>query len=91
MSDFRYFLAFVDNYSKMSWMYLLKERTQVLIVIKDFINYKNSVFYYYSCLRADNALEYTQKEVSHFCASHVILTRLIVHTLHNRMRLLKES
>jgi len=31
--DFRYFLIFVDNFSRMTWLYLLKERSEVMFKI----------------------------------------------------------
>ena len=50
------------------------KRAQVSIVIKVFIN---EIKIYFSTtvrlFRTNNALEYTKKEVSHFCASQVIL------------------
>ena len=74
MSDFRYFLVFVDDYSQMSWVYLLKDRTQVSNVIKNFINkIKTQFSTSMRVLRIDNALEYTQNKISHFCAFHGIL------------------
>ena len=38
MSGLRYFLVFVDDYSIIYWVYLLKNRTQVPNIIKSFIN-----------------------------------------------------
>ena len=35
---FRYFLIFVDNFSRMTWLYLLKERSEVSGVIELFHN-----------------------------------------------------
>ena len=57
-------------------LYLLKERTHVLTVIKDFINEVKIQFFIIRVLRTDNVPEYTQKN-SHFCASHGILHQII--------------
>ena len=35
---FRYFLSFVDDFSRVTWLYLLKERSKVPIVIQSFFN-----------------------------------------------------
>jgi len=55
--------------------YLLKDRTQVFDVIKNFINEIETQFSTTAhVLHTDNALdEYTENGVSRFCASHDIL------------------
>jgi len=63
--DFRYFLIFVDDFSRMTWLYLLKERSEVSGVIELFHNeiktqYSTSI----RVLRTDNALEYMKNDVS---------------------------
>ena len=71
MSGFQYFLAFVDDYFRISWVYLLKERTRFsIIVIKDFISEIKAQFS--NTIRVLRTHKYTQKN-SHFCASHNIL------------------
>jgi len=45
---FGIFLVSVDDHSRMSWVYLLKDKTQVLDVIKTFINEIKPNFYYCS-------------------------------------------
>ena len=35
---FRYFIVFIDDFSKMTWVYLLKSRTQVVDVVKKKFN-----------------------------------------------------
>jgi hypothetical protein len=35
---FRYFISFVDDHSRMTWIYLLKERLEVPFVLKSFYN-----------------------------------------------------
>jgi len=38
IKDFRYFLLFIDDFSRMTWLYLLKERLEISIVIELFFN-----------------------------------------------------
>ena len=38
IKGFRYFLLFVDDFSRMTWLYLLKERSEVSSVIESFFN-----------------------------------------------------
>ena len=74
---FCYFLIFVDGFSRISQVYLLKDRTQVLDVIKKFINeIKNQFSTIVRVLCTDNVLEYTQNDVSRFCTSHDILHQI---------------
>jgi len=40
-------LLFVDDFSRMTWLYLLKERSEVSSIIESFFNeIKKSVFYF---------------------------------------------
>ena len=68
VAGFRYFIVFVDDYSKMTWVYMLKDRTQVLDVLKIFYNkIKTQFFTSIHVLRTDNALEFLRYDVSQFC------------------------
>jgi len=82
----------VYDYFRMSWLYLLKERTQVPIVIKYFLNeIKIQFSTTIHVLHTDNTLEYTKKKVSHFYASHGILHHTTyLHTSHQN-GVLKEN
>ena len=63
---FSVFEVFIDDFSRMSWVYLLKNRTHVSDVIKKFITEIKIKLYTIRVLRTDNVLEFTQKEVSRF-------------------------
>ena len=59
---FSYFLIFVDNFSRMTWLYLLKERFEVFGVIELFHNeIKTQISTFILMLRTDNALEFMKK------------------------------
>jgi len=65
IKGFRYFLLFVNDFSRMTWLYLLKERSEVFSIIETFFNeIKNYFFTSVSVLRTDNALEFVKKDVS---------------------------
>ena len=38
IKHFRYFLLFIDDFSRMTWLYLFKERLEVSNVIEFFFN-----------------------------------------------------
>ena len=71
IKGFRYFLFFVDDFSRMTWLYLLKERSEVSSVIKLLFK-KNQFSTSIRVLRTDNALEYIKKDVSYFCFKNEI-------------------
>ncbi|KAK4390000.1 Retrovirus-related Pol polyprotein from transposon TNT 1-94 [Sesamum angolense] len=74
INGFRYFITFVDDYSRMTWVYLLKDRSQVPTIITSFYNeIKTQFSVNIRILRTDNALEFVQKTVSDFCDSNGIL------------------
>ena len=58
VSGFHYYVVFVD-FSRVSWVYLLKNRTHVLDIIKKFFKEIKIQFPASTCLfRTDNTLEY---------------------------------
>ncbi|XP_020258205.1 uncharacterized protein LOC109834580 [Asparagus officinalis] len=74
VQGFRYFIIFVDDFSRMTWLYLLKERSEVSHVIELFYNeIKTQFSTSVRILRTDNALEYMKSDVSKFCALNGII------------------
>ena len=71
---FRYYIVFVDDYSHVSWVYLLKDRFHVPEVIKKFFNEIKTRFSTSPKLfRTDNTLEFVQNNIVVFCCSLGIL------------------
>lgn len=74
MSGKIYFIIFVDDHSKMNWLYLLKDRSCVLDVFQIFHNeIKTQSSSNLRVLRSDNALEYMKSDFSKFCSSNGII------------------
>ena len=71
-------------------LYLLKERTHVLTVIKDFINEVKIQFFTIRVLRTDN-VPGILKKILIFVHLMVFYIRLFIQTLHIKMDLLKEN
>ena len=89
---FRYFLIFVDDISRMTLLYLLKERSEVSNVIELFFNeIKNQFSTSIHVLRTDNVLEYVKIMCSFSVLRIGSFTKPLVITRHNRMRLLNEN
>jgi len=56
----KYVLTFIDDYSRMCWVYLLKDKSQVFEVFKTFhFMIKNETQQNIGILRTDNGGEYT--------------------------------
>ena len=70
----KYYMVFVDDYTRASWTYILKSRKEVLSRIQHFLleiitQYETMV----KILRTDNALEFTQKAIEELCLAHGIV------------------
>ncbi|XP_078447196.1 uncharacterized protein LOC144716056 [Wolffia australiana] len=70
----RYYIVFVDDYTRASWTYILKSRKEVLSRVQHFLieiitQYDTKV----KVLRTDNALEFTQKAIEELCLTHGIV------------------
>ena len=74
ISGHLYYIVFVDDYTRVSWVYLLHDRTQVLPTL---IQFFSEISTQYSTtpkiLRTDNALEFVQTALQTFCSDRGIL------------------
>jgi Reverse transcriptase (RNA-dependent DNA polymerase)/Integrase core domain/gag-polypeptide of LTR copia-type len=60
---FRYFVTFIDDKSRTTWLYLLKSKREVISVFKEFYNMVRTQFNKaIKILRTDNGTEYTNHE-----------------------------
>ena len=70
----KYYMVFVDDYTRASWTYILKSRKEVLSRVQHFLleiitQYETMV----KILCTDNALEFTQKAIEELCLAHGIV------------------
>ena len=74
ISGHRYHIVFVDDYTRVSWVYLLSDRSDVVTTVTHFIM---EVVTQYSTtpkiLRTDNAVEFVQASLRTFCADRGII------------------
>ena len=71
-NDFKYFVLFA--YSKFTWLYLLKHKSDVLDVFKYFkATVENQLNSKIKVLRTDNGGEFTFNAFKLFCSSHGII------------------
>jgi hypothetical protein len=70
----RWYVTFIDGSSRCTWLYLLKHKSEVLSVFKDFYNMvQNQYNVNVKILRSDNGTEYVNKAFDSFLSSHGIL------------------
>ena len=73
-SSFRYFVTFIDEFSRCTWVYLMKDRFELLSIFISFLNeIQNQFGKIIKILRSDNAKEYFSFELSKLLSSHGIL------------------
>ena len=71
---FWYFVTFIDDYSRCTWLFLMKTRTELFSIFQKFHTEIRTQFNTFICiLRSDNAKEYLSVSVSSFMSSHGIL------------------
>ena len=68
MGGTKYMVTFINDYSRRCWVYLIKKKSDVFLVFKEYkiwIELKSSKRT--NCLRTDNDGEYTDREFLAFC------------------------
>jgi transposase InsO family protein len=74
LADVKYFVTFIDDFSKKIWVYLLKSKDQVLPAFKRFkAQAENLTSHRIITFRSDNGGEYISKDFQSYCAQHGIL------------------
>jgi len=65
-----YFLLFIDDYTRMCWVYFIKLKSEVFDVFKQFkALVENQCNLKVKALRSDNGGEYTSRQFAEFCKS----------------------
>lgn len=74
ISGMKYFVTFIDCFSRMTWVYLMKHKDEVLKCFQDFCALVKTQFHtQVKVLRTDNGTEYVNKEFSNFLSTNGIL------------------
>ncbi|PHT36714.1 hypothetical protein CQW23_24414 [Capsicum baccatum] len=75
----RYYLTFIDDFSRRSWVYILKEKSETLDKFKEFkAMVEKQSGYYVKILRSDRGGEYTANLFEDFVKEHGIIHQLTV-------------
>ncbi|KAK6796289.1 hypothetical protein RDI58_003990 [Solanum bulbocastanum] len=64
---FRYFVSFIDDYSRCTWVFLMKDRSELFAIFKSFFaEIQNQFGVSIRTFRSDNALEYLSSQFQEF-------------------------
>jgi transposase InsO family protein len=75
----RYIMYFIDDYTRMCWVYLLKDKSQAFETFKKFhVWIQNEARSCIGSLRTDNGREYTSNEFENYLLQHGIKHQTIV-------------
>ena len=82
VNGYRYFVLFIDDYSRFTWIYFLKNRSSLYQIYVDFANMVQTQFSStIKILRTDNAMEYKDSRFLSFLAQQgTLIQRSCPHT-----------
>ena len=90
-TGFRYFVIFADDYLQTTWLYLMKNRSELFSHFRAFCAEIHTQFYVYvQNLRSDNAKNICLNNFSHSCFRMTSFIRYLV-LIFLKMELLKEK
>ena len=73
---FKYFVTLVDDFTMITWLYLLKSKSELANVFQDFHKLVSTQFSSKICiLTSDNGTEYMSHNMSHYLSIHGILLK----------------
>ena len=73
-----YFVTFIDDYSRKTWVYFLQEKSKTFSVFKSFkAKVEKEACMPIKILRSDREGEYNSQEFENFCEEHGIKRKLI--------------
>ena len=71
LGGFRYYITFIDDYSRKVWIYFLKNKSNVLDIFKRWkAMVETGTSLRLKCLRFDNGGEYIDRRFKEYCAAN---------------------
>ena len=68
LSGYAYYVSFIDNYSRKTWIYFLKRKDEVFNKFKEFkALIENHIEKKIKTFRSDNGREFTSNELKELC------------------------
>ena len=75
----KYIMTFIDDYTRMCWVYLLKNKSNAFQTFKNFHTWiENDAQSHIGSIRTDNGKEYTSNEFENYLHQHGIKHQTIV-------------
>ena len=72
--EFQYFVTFIDDYSRCTWSFLMKNRAELFSIFQKFcVEIQTQFNIFIRVLRSDNAREYFSTPLTSFMSQHGIL------------------
>ena len=66
-NDFRYFVIFIDDFSRATWLYLLKSKSEVFLCFQEFVSLiENQFNTKIKIFRSDNGTEFVNNNFTLF-------------------------
>ena len=88
VSDFQYFVIFVDDFSRITYLYLTKDQSELYSIFKSFFMKIKTQFDTSICVvRSNNAREYYFVNFHSSLVTTVLFIRILVLGLHDKMEL----
>ena len=78
----KYFILFIDDYTRMCWVYFIKFKSEVFTIFKTFktlVEKQSDMLI--KCLRSNNGTEYTSNQFLEYCNSSGIVHQYTIHTI----------
>jgi hypothetical protein len=86
LDSFKYFVTFINYFSRVTWVYLLKAKSEIFDCFKDFhMLITNQFSTHLKIIRSDNGTECRSKDMSHYLCFNILLYRLVVLVHPNKM------
>jgi transposase InsO family protein len=77
---YRYYVLFIDDYSRRTWIFFMKTKDEVFGQFKEFrALVENHTWKKIKVLRSDNEGEYTSNEFKDFCKEEGIKSEMTMH------------
>lgn len=85
-AQYKYFVTFIDDFSRYTWIYFFRSKSEVIITFKAFVAYIETQFSAsIQILRSHKRGEYMSHDCQTFLQQKGIYLNVLVHILHSRM------
>uniref|UniRef100_A0A5B7B4M6 Retrovirus-related Pol polyprotein from transposon TNT 1-94 n=1 Tax=Davidia involucrata TaxID=16924 RepID=A0A5B7B4M6_DAVIN len=75
----RYFILFIDDYTRMTWVYFMRQKSEVFVIFKKFKSLvEKQSGHFIKTLRSDRGKEYNSNEFNQFCEDEGMERQLTV-------------